>query len=43
LELRAKPNRPTSLPDHNNAFVAERKQIAAAMFQHFYFIYLTFV
>ena len=29
--LRAKPNRPTSLPDHTNALVAEWKQFLAAM------------
>ena len=32
--LRARPNRPTSVPDLTNALVAEWKQISAAMFQH---------
>ena len=32
--LRARPNRPTSMPDLTNAFVAEWKQVPAAMFQH---------
>ena len=32
--LRARPNRPTSVPDLNNALVAEWKQLPAAMFQH---------
>ena len=32
--LRARPNRPTSLPDLTNALVAEWKQLSAAMFQH---------
>jgi hypothetical protein len=34
LQLRARPNRPTSVPDQTNALVAERKQVPAAMFQH---------
>jgi hypothetical protein len=33
-ELRARPNRPTSVPDITNALVAELKQIPATMFQH---------
>ena len=33
-QLRAKPNRPTSVPDLTNALVAGWKQIPAAMFQH---------
>ena len=32
--LRARPNRPTSVPDLTNALMAEWKQIPAAMFQH---------
>ena len=32
--LRARPNRPTSLPDLTDALVAEWKQIPTAMFQH---------
>ena len=32
--LRARPNRPTSVPDLTNALVAEWKQDLAAMFQH---------
>ena len=32
--LRARPNRPTSVPDLTHALVAEWKQIPAAMFQH---------
>ena len=32
--LRARPNRPTSVPDLTNALVAEWKQIPTAMFQH---------
>ena len=32
--LRARPNRPTSVPDLTNALVAEWKQIPAEMFQH---------
>ena len=32
--LRARSNRPTSVPDLTNALVAEWKQIPAAMFQH---------
>ena len=32
--LLARPNRPTSVPDLTNAFVAEWKQAPAAMFQH---------
>ena len=32
--LRARPNRPTSVPDLTNALVAERKQVPTAMFQH---------
>jgi len=32
--LRARPNRPTSVPDLTNALVAEWKQIPAAIFQH---------
>ena len=32
--LRARPNRPTSVPDVINAHVAEWKQVPAAMFQH---------
>ena len=32
--LRARPNRPTSVPDLTNIPVAEWKQVAAAMFQH---------
>ena len=31
---RARPNRPTSLPDLTEALVAEWKQIPTAMFQH---------
>jgi hypothetical protein len=34
VRLRARPNRPTSVPDLTNAFVAEWKQVPAAMFQH---------
>ena len=33
-QLRARPNRPTSVPDLINAVVAEWMQIPAAMFQH---------
>ena len=33
-QLRARPNRPTSVPDLTNALVVEWKQIPAAMFQH---------
>ncbi|CDQ92928.1 unnamed protein product [Oncorhynchus mykiss] len=32
--LRARPNRPTSVPDLTNALVAEWKQVPSAMFQH---------
>jgi hypothetical protein len=32
--LRARPNRPTSVPNLTNALVAEWKQVPAAMFQH---------
>jgi hypothetical protein len=32
--LRARPYRPTSVPDHTNALVAEWKQVPPAMFQH---------
>jgi hypothetical protein len=32
--LRARPNRPTSVPNLTNAFVAEWKHTRAAMFQH---------
>ena len=32
--LRARPNRPTSVPDLPNALVAEWKQVTATMFQH---------
>ena len=32
--LRARPNRPTSVPDLTNALVAERKKVPASMFQH---------
>jgi hypothetical protein len=32
--LRARPNRPTSVPDLTNALVAEWKQVPAAIFQH---------
>ena len=32
--LRARPNRPTSVPDLTNALVAELKQVPAAIFQH---------
>ena len=32
--LRARPNRPTSVPDLTNGLVAEWKQVPAAMFQH---------
>ncbi|KAM9473079.1 transcription activator BRG1-like [Salvelinus alpinus] len=32
--LRARPNRPTSVPDLTNALMAEWKQVPAAMFQH---------
>ena len=32
--LRARPNRPTSVPDLTNALVVEWKQIPTAMFQH---------
>ena len=32
--LRARPNRPTSVPNLINALVAEWKQVPAAMFQH---------
>ena len=32
--LRARPDRPTSVPDLTNALVAEWKQVPAAMFQH---------
>jgi hypothetical protein len=32
--LRARPNRPTLVPDLTNAFVAEWKQVPTAMFQH---------
>ena len=32
--LRARPKRPTSVPDLTNALVAEWKQVPAAMFQH---------
>jgi hypothetical protein len=33
-QLRARPNRPTSVPDLTNALVAEWKQVPAAMFQY---------
>ena len=33
-QLRARPNRPTSVPDLTNALVAEWKQVPAAMSQH---------
>ena len=33
-QLRARPNRPTLVPDLINALVAEWKQIPAAMFHH---------
>ena len=33
-QLRARPNRPTSVPDLTNACVAEWKKVPAAMFQH---------
>ena len=33
-QLRARPNRPTSVPDLTIALVAEWKQVLAAMFQH---------
>ena len=33
-QLRARPNRTTSVPDLANAFVAEWKQVPAVMFQH---------
>uniref|UniRef100_A0A4W5MY27 Katanin p60 (ATPase containing) subunit A 1 n=1 Tax=Hucho hucho TaxID=62062 RepID=A0A4W5MY27_9TELE len=33
-QLRARPNRPKSMPDLTNALVAEWKQVPAAMFQH---------
>ena len=32
--LRARPNRPTSVPDLTNALMAEWKQVPAAMLQH---------
>ena len=32
--LRARPNRPTSVPNLNNGLAAEWKQVTAAMFQH---------
>ena len=32
--LRARPNRPISVPDLINALVAEWKKVPAAMFQH---------
>jgi hypothetical protein len=32
--LRARPNRPTSVPDLTNALAAEWKQVPAAIFQH---------
>ena len=32
--LRARPNRPTSVPDFTDALVAEWTQVSAAMFQH---------
>ena len=32
--LRARPNRPTSVPNLTNALVAEWKQVPAVMFQH---------
>ena len=32
--LRARPNRPTSVPNLTNALVAEWKKVPAAMFQH---------
>ena len=32
--LRARPNRPTSVPNFTNALVAEWKQVPTAMFQH---------
>ena len=32
--LRARPNRPTSVPDLTNALAAEWKQVPVAMFQH---------
>ncbi|CDQ66764.1 unnamed protein product [Oncorhynchus mykiss] len=35
--MRARPNRPTSVPDLTNAFVAEWKQVPTAMFQHLMF------
>jgi hypothetical protein len=31
---RARPNRPTSVPDLNNALVAEWKHVHTVMFQH---------
>ena len=33
-QLRARPNRPTSVPNLGNALVAEWKQVPAEMFQH---------
>ena len=33
-QLRARPNRPTSVPDLTNYLVAEWKQVPAAMFLH---------
>ena len=33
-QLRARPDRPTSVPDLTNALVAEWKQVPAAMYQH---------
>ena len=33
-QMRAKPNRATSVSDFTNAMVAEWKQVSAAMFQH---------
>jgi hypothetical protein len=33
-QLRARPNRPTSVHDLTNALVAEWKQVPVAMFQH---------
>ena len=33
-QLRARPNRPISVPDLTNAFVSEWKQGSAAIFQH---------
>ena len=33
-QLRARPNRPTSVPDLTDALVAEWKHVPAAMFQH---------